>query len=166
MHSKTNTKRLVLFFAIIVLLLTFRHAYIAQKGHILYYIPELELYIRLSPDWYNPSTHSSWKGEVICFSKDPDTLPHKNSKTIDPKIDYLHFPSSLNSVYIPLIYFKRENHSITMYSANGIPHSVVFPMEELFDEHPHHLPIQKQQELSELPSLMVYYSKTWDIVYT
>ncbi len=152
MHSKKKvTLSAPAVFYLLVTILIIVKVQIAQNKHILYFVPELDLYVRLSPDWYSPEG-----GEVLAFSREQKDLKIKNSKVLASGQDNLRFPGRLLSgrTIIPAVFVKTDS-SITFYST-GIPHSVSIRMEELFDDHIHHQSPETQQLLSELPSFGIF----------
>ncbi len=152
MLSKKKETLAVLSVFFLLLTLFFVRVQIAQNKHIMYFVPELDLYIRLSPDWYAP------EGEILAFSREKEDLKTKNSKVLAIGQDNLRFTSSLckGNAFLPTINVKIDS-SYTFYST-GIPHSVSIPMEELFEARRHHQSPEMQQLLSESPAFSIYYS--------
>jgi len=154
MHSKIKDLSLVVIIVSSILIITFTRILIFSYKYVLYYVPELELFIRLSP------SYSGSLDECLFFSKERDKLPTRNTRYLPQGVDYIQLPSSLSKgrAFVPTVYIKMDS-VLTLYTAE-IPHSVSIPMEELFDHHMHHHSPSVRQLLFDSPGFMVFNSLT------
>lgn len=143
MHVRNN-----ILFLIVILLSVFLLGVLAsterfKNRHVLYYVPEMGLFVRLSPSCYYP------RDEVLVFTKDRDLLPTNNLDDLKDNLDNIFVIS--NPQVMPAIYVRSGIVDTFYVDYAFIPHSVSIPMEELFEMHHHHLPNEIQQQLSDLP---------------
>ena len=146
MHIKGKIQWIVLVVAVGV----FCYFSIRQMGdaHVLYYVQELELYVRLSP------IDKNRKSALLVFSRNRDSLPTRHSDVLAAKYDNIWISDIEN--YAPIIRIKKGQID-TIYTTET-PHSVSIPMEELFTTLVHYFPVNKKEQLSELPGFVISFS--------
>ena len=139
MHSKSRNILIIAlsFILIIHIVKEVRN----RDSHVTYYIPEFELYVRLSPSFL----YDGWS-QILVFSKELDRLPKKNSEVLTCGLDNIWLDKK--DVYCG-IYIKKGEVD-TIFCRGGSPHSGSIPMEEVLYPVYSYPPEQQQKYLDAL----------------